>query len=175
MTDDKCRSDGRVGGIGKDQAVEIARSFLFGGMRLRRGSRDDAETDDVKVILKRARRIIHEEQGTIKPAFKAFRSDGDLDAFLSSLCKVHTRIFYEAYGDYWLKHCIPIRELAGEKRVDRDADAEFTFYNDIIDMYWVGKWQEWKKNGEWCVTIMLPPTAGLMRAAYRKEMKCYQT
>jgi hypothetical protein len=37
-------------------------------------------------------------------------------------------------------------------------------------MYWVGKWQEWKRKDKWEVTIMLPPTKGLVLLQYREEM-----
>jgi hypothetical protein len=66
------------------------------------------------------------------------------------------------YSPYWLKHCHPVSE--------RDDDAGFTYYNDLIDMYWVGKWQEWKRKDKWEVMIMLPPTKGLVLLQYREEM-----
>lgn len=146
----------------KDEAVDLAKSFLLGGLRIR--ADDSAET------VTRIQRIIDSEKKSISKAVKAFMSNSDVDAFLLSLCPLHTRIFYEGYGDYWLKHCRLV-----DPAVEHDNDASFTHYNDLIDMFWVGEWQEWKTKGKWEVTIMLPPTAGLMRASYREKMKCICT
>ena len=144
---------------GKEQAVDMAGSFLLGGLRVK--------ADDSGGLVGIIQRIIDDEKKSISKAIKEFMSTEDLDSFLLSLLPVHCRILYEAYAPYWLSHCKPVD--------DRDRDAEFTYYNDLIDMYWAGAWSEWKRKGEWCVTIMLPPTKGLMIRAYREEMKGMKT
>ena len=139
----------------KDHAIEMAKSFLLSGLRVMES--------DSGGLLADVQRILDAEKKRISLAVKEFMSDADTDSFLLSLLPVHYRILYEAYAPYWLSHC---RTVA-----DHDDDAEFTYYNDLIDMYWAGAWSEWKKKGEWCVTIMLPPTKGLMIQSYREEMK----
>ena len=139
----------------KDHAIEMAKSFLLSGFRVK-------ETDSGE-LAQDVQRIMDEEKKRISLAVKEFMSDADTDTFLLSLLPVHYRILYEAYAPYWLSHCRPVE--------DRDSEVEFTYYNDLIDMYWAGAWSEWKKKGEWCVTIMLPPTKGLMIQSYREEMK----
>lgn len=128
------------------QVNDIMKSFLLGGLRVKEDDCGDLATAVQKIIASTA--------DIRKAAVKEFLSTGDMDSFLLSLMPVHNRIFYDAYAPYWLSHCKPV--------TDRDSEVEFTFYNDIIDMFWAAKWQEWKKKGEWCVTIMLPPTKGLI-------------
>ena len=128
------------------QANDIMKSFLLGGLKVQEGDSCD--------LLLAVRQIIASTADIRRSAVKEFLSTGDMDSFLLSLIPVHDCIFYDAYAPYWLRHCKPV--------TDSDDEVEFTFYNDLIDMYWAAKWQEWKKKGEWCVTIMLPPTKGLI-------------
>ena len=128
------------------EALDLAKSFLLSGLRIKK--------DDCADLFEKIRRVIVKHELKIRSAAEEFLSTGDMDSFLSSLIPVHDCIFYDAYALYWLSHCHPVS--------DSDDEAEFTFYNDLIDMYWAAKWQEWKKKGEWCVTIMLPPTKGLI-------------
>ena len=139
----------------KEQAIDTARSFLLSGLRIR--------TDDSGELVSAVQRIMDSEKKSISKAVKEFMSNADMDSFLLSLLPVHYRIIYEAYAPYWLSHCQPVE--------DGDSEVEFTYYNDLIDMYWAGAWNEWKRKGEWCVTIMLPPTKGLMIKAYREDME----
>ena len=138
----------------KEKAVEIAKSFLLSGMRVKK--------DDIGELVRVIQGILDAEKKSIREAIKEFMSTGDMDSFLLSLLPVHYRIIYEAYAPYWLSHCQPVE--------DRDSEVEFTYYNDLIDMYWAAAWQEWKTRDKWEVTIMLPPTKGLMALSYKQEI-----
>ena len=120
---------------------------------------EDPELDEV---VDEIRLILNQHMNEIRAAVKRYLDDGDQDAFFLVLLPVHQKIWYETYAPYWLKHCRPVSE--------RDDEAEFTYYNDLIDMYWVGKWQEWKRKDKWEVTIMLPPTKGLVLLQYQEDM-----
>ena len=139
----------------KEKAVGLAKSFLLSGLRVR--------ADDGEQVEKEIQRIVDGSKRLISRAVKEFMSTGDMDSFALSLLPVHYRILYEAYAPYWLKHCKPVS--------DHDEDAAFTYYNDLIDMYWVGAWGEWKRKGKWEVTIMLPPTKGLVVYSYKQEIR----
>ena len=145
-----------------ETAKEHAKEYLLMGTRVKAGD----ESDLLKATVDSVNRILKENMKTIKAAEAAYVESDDIDAFTLALLPIHYRILYEAYAPYWLEHCIPV--------TDHDDDAEFTYYNDLIDMYWAWKWQEWKKKGEWCVTIMLPPTRGLMNFAYQEEKRSLQ-
>ena len=135
----------------------MAEAFLFSGMQTA-GDEDPELHETVDEI----RLILNAYMNGIRAAVKRYLDDDDQDAFFLSLLPVHLRIWYAAYSPYWLKYCHPVSEC--------DDDAGFTYYNDLIDMYWVGKWQEWKRKDKWEVTIMLPPTKGLVLLQYREEM-----
>ena len=124
-----------------------------------------AKAEDESELLKKTvdavNSILTADMKIIKSSMADYVRTEDHDAFMLALLPTHYRVLYEAYAPYWLAHCHPVD--------DRDDDAEFTYYNDLIDMYWAWKWQEWKKKGEWCVTLRLPPTAGLIRYQYQKE------
>ena len=99
----------------------------------------------------------------INAAAKEYLETADLDALIIALFPAHSEVMYHAYAPYWLSHCHPVD--------DRDDTTEFTYYNDLIDMYWAWKWQEWKKKNELCVTIMLPPTRGLIDFQLREDQR----
>ena len=143
----------------KDLAVDMAKSFLLSGLRIK--------DSDSGGLIADVQRIIDGSRKQISRAVKEFMSDADTDSFLLSLLPVHYRILYEAYAPYWLSHCKPV--------TDRDQDAEFTYYNDLIDMYWAAGWDEWKTKGRLQVTVMLPPTKGLMIKAYRDDTEQLRT
>ena len=130
---------------------------MFSGMP---AARDDSDLDTVADSI---RLILNRHMKDIRAAVSGYLGDDDQDAFFLSLLPIHLKIWYEAYAPYWLEHCRPVS--------DRDDEAEFTYYNDLIDMYWVGEWQGWKRKGKWEVTIMLPPTKGLVLLQYREDMK----
>ena len=65
-------------------------------------------------------------------------------------------------------------ECCDNKGCDNE-DIHYTYYNDIIDMYWVPEWQQWKRKEKLEVTIMLPPTTEEIKARYAEEMKKLDT
>lgn len=143
-----------------EEARDMAKEFLLSGMPI---SRKDEGGEQLKVMYDHINRILTGHKSTIRSAIKDYLDTDDIDAFVLSLLPIHYEIWYEAYAPYWLEHCTPVSLT--------DAEAEFTCYNDLIDMYWAGKWQEWKKKDELAVTIMLPPTKGLILHAYKTEME----
>ena len=56
-----------------------------------------------------------------------------------------------------------------------NEDIHYTYYNDIIDMFWVPEWWQWKRKEKLEVTIMLPPTIEEIKARYAEEMKKLDT
>ena len=128
------------------EANDLMKSFLLGGLRVKE--------DDSGSLVSEVQKIFELTVEERREAVRGYLTTQDMDAFIAALLPIQKSIFYDAYGPYWLSHCHPV--------VDSDDVVEFTFYNDLIDMFWAAKWQEWKKKGEWCVTIMLPPTKGLM-------------
>lgn len=142
-------------------ARPVMNGFLFAGIRI---SNKDKDTTG-KEMLENVKAIFNGDEGrrVQQDAFDNLFEFRDIEAFLLPLCFLATKIFYEGYGSYWLSHCRPVSV--------RDNDTEFTYYNDIISMYWSGEWQEWKTKGKYEVTIMLPPTSGLMMAAYKDEIE----
>lgn len=143
--------------ITRKEANELAEAFLFSGMPV--AGNEERELDETADAI---RLILNQNMNEIRIAVKRYLDDGDQDAFFLALLPVHLKIWYEAYAPYWLKHCHPV--------ADHDDEAEFTYYNDLIDMHWVGEWQEWKRKDKWEVTIMLPPTKGMILLQYREEM-----
>ncbi len=139
---------------------ELAMAYLFSGMPI---SKQDEESLIVKSVVEGVKGIFDVYMPDIRRAAKRYLDDEDQDAFFIALLPVHNKIWYEAYSPYWLLHCKPV--------TDRDTETEFTYYNDLIDMYWAWKWQEWKKKGEYAVTIMFPPTKGLVALAYREAQE----
>ena len=135
-------------------ANQVARDFLLMGIRIRKDDGDEA--------VERIKAIIVKENGNLKKAMKALLATYSMDKFFAALLPSQTRIFYEGYGPYLARHCVPVK--------DGDGDARFSYYNDIIDMYWAEEWSEWKRKGEWCVTIMLPPVMEMIRKRYQEEM-----
>lgn len=141
------------------EANNYAKEFLLVGTKIKCG---DCSTL-LKTTIDSINHILEVNKKTIKEAVADYSRDDDVDAFMLALFPIHYRILYEAYAPYWLSHCKPVD--------DRDSEAEFTYYNDLIDMYWAWKWQEWKHKGEYGVAVMLPPTKGLMAFAYREEIE----
>ena len=144
----------------KSEVNDIVKGFLLSGTPI---AKTDENSDLANDVIDSIRLIFDAHMPEIRAAAKEYMKTEDLDALVLSLLPVHNKIWYEAYAPYWLSHCKPVD--------DRDTEAEFTYYNDLIDMYWVGKWQEWKRKGEFAVTIMLPPTKGLLALAYQEEIE----
>lgn len=144
----------------KTDVDEMVKSYLLSSMPI---SEKDADGPVAKAVIDSIRVIFDSHMAEIKQAAKEYELTEDAEALAISLLPIRTQIWYEAYGPYWLYHCKPV-EVS-------DSETEFTYYNDLIDMYWAWRWQEWKKKDEWCVTIMLPPTKGLLWHQYQEEMK----
>ena len=139
---------------------DVIRSFLFSGMPIAKG---EENSEMVNAVVESSRIIFDRHKADITAAAREYRENNDLDELLTSLLPAQREIWYVAYAPYWLRHCRPV--------IDHDDATEFTYYNDLIDMYWAWKWQEWKKKGEWCVTIMLPPTKGMIDFEYQRERR----
>lgn len=151
-----------------DDATEVMKSFVTLGMRLAKG---DKGSEDWRNVIKATERLFNEwaEQGKLKEASKILFTTYDIDKFLEALCPIHSTVWHLAYGGHWLKH------------ITETGEQEYTYYNDILDMYW------WKEHHEWAatkiengkrvtdyyggVTIMLPPTKELIDAEYKAEME----
>lgn len=145
-------------------ATEICRSFLLCGIRI-------LKEDENNEAIERINMILAEEiaRGALKEASRILFSTYNVDKFLEALCPVHERVFYEGYAPYWLKHCT----VYDDEEVQTKGGGEFSAWNDIIDMGWIAENNIWKKKGEWCVRIMLPPTAELIRREYEDRRKEY--
>ena len=124
---------------------------------------DDADGIEHKASLENMRLIITAHSPAILEAAETYRNTLNMDALFFALLPIRNKIRYEAYAPYWLSHCKPVDE--------RDSETGFTYYNDLVDMYWAWQWQEWKKKDKWCVAIMLPPTKGLIELSYREDRK----
>lgn len=146
---------------------EIVSDFLTAGM-LPAKSEADHISDSWKEAICMRKKIIKESEGVIKKAMELAVKNYSLDECVKAVLPVRIRIWYQAYGPYWLKHCTPTFK------------DEFTFTNDIIGMeWWEGhnewvtvKYEDWKKVVDYQggVTIMLPPTAELLETVYKREM-----
>ena len=149
-------------------ASELMKDFLVSGCRL---LTRDKDTADWKGFIRATDKITEEwiSQGGNREVAKVLWKIYDIDAFFTSLLPLHYKIWYEAYGPYWLAHCTPTFE------------DEYTFTNDIIEMEWWAKHNEWaavkmedgKKvtDYEKGVTIMLPPTQELLEKRYKEDLE----
>lgn len=149
--------------IAKD-ATEICRGFILSGILILKGDGSDGVIERINMILAEEK-----AKGAFKEASRILFTTYDVDKFLEALCPVHERVFYEGYAHYWLKHCT----VYDDEEVQTKGGGEFSAWNDIIDMGWIAENNIWKKKGEWCVRIMLPPTAELIRREYEDRRKEY--
>lgn len=153
-------------------ATELMHQFIMSGCRM---VDRDKETADWKAMIRKVEEIMKNfrESGESKKVSKVLFTTYSLDKFFEALLPVHNKVWYEAYGPYWLTHCTPTFE------------DEFTFTNDIIGMEWWDQHNEWaavkivdgKKECDYQkgVTIMLPPTRELLDGAYQKDMEALKT
>ena len=140
-------------------ALTYGRSYLFSGIRTLGDEPYAAE--HIRAVLSE-NEIGEAERAALTVLFSCY----DFERYLRILTPLAKKIFYLGYGPYWVRHC--------KKVSDRDADAEFSHYNDLIDMFWVPAWREWKRKGRWEVTLMLPPTMKQIKDEYRKEISDVQ-
>ncbi len=144
----------------REELNNLAKAYLFSGMPI---SLHDKGSQAVRAVTDGIKTILNIHMPEIKTAAKRYLDDDDQDAFFLALLPYRYKIWYEAYSPYWLLHCHLV--------TDHDSVTEFTYYNDLIDMYWAWEWQEWKKKEQYSVTIMLPPTRGLVSLQYADDMR----
>ena len=157
--------------------------FLFTGMPVSSEEKDSPAIDSVVDAI---RIIFDKHMSDIRAAAKKYEESKDLETLTYDLLPVRNKILYEAYAPYWLLHCrqIELAESAGynrqsgsssltghptrmyRKAAPRDSVSEFTYYNDLIDMYWAWKRQAWMSE-DGGTTVMLPPTGGLIALAQK--------
>lgn len=139
-------------------ALKVGRAFLTEGVRL------SAPSDGPRV-MNMIHSVISESEWTKaeEAALTTLFHSYSVDSFLTALCPIRNKAFYQGYGIYWAEHCSPVTES--------DGDIHFSYYNDIIDMFWTEKLHEWKRKGKWKVIAMLPPTMEMINEAYAIELK----
>ena len=139
----------------KSLALRIGREFLFQGIRTAK--------NDI-YALERIRSVLLDDEirDAERAALAALFDSYSIDAYLTLLCPLQRKIYYEGYGRYWTTHCMAVS--------DRDSETEFSYYNDLVDMFWSPKWHLWKKKDRWAVSILLPPTQKMVNEAYAEEL-----
>ena len=135
----------------------LVKDYLFSAMPI---AKADEQGHAVNAVIDAIKNILDTHMPAIRKAAEEYATTEDLDALILSLLPVHNLIWYEAYAPYWLLHCQPVSD-----------DPDYTFFNDLIDMYWLWKHQLWSKREETCCTIMLPPTKGLVALDYAEAVK----
>ena len=121
---------GRSDASYRENVNRIMESFLLSGLK--------TKEDDSAELMESIRSIIARTKNERREAVRKYRDSHVLEAFLTDLIPVYNLILYEAYAPYWLLHCKPDKES--------DDVVDFTYYNDLIDMYWAAPWQEWKRK-----------------------------
>ena len=146
----------RLRGRIQSLALKLGREYLFSGVRIAKGDKD---------AVVRVRAVLSENEigDAERDALAVLFSCYDFEQYLLILTPLADNIFYLGYGPYWTEHCRQVD--------DRDSAAVFSHYNDLIDMFWVPEWSEWKKKDKWEVTVMLPPTMDEIKKVYEKEME----
>ena len=142
----------------RQDAFKIMTSFLLSGLK--------TKDDDRTKLMIAIRNIMKSTEGERKEAVNKYHAFHDFDLFITTLIPIYNRILYDAYAPYWLSHCMPVN--------DCDAVVDFTYYNDLIDMYWAAPWQEWKRKDKWEVMLLLPPTKGLISLQRQKDEQSHQ-
>lgn len=136
-------------------ASEIAKAYLISGM-LFSGAQD---VDDLKRGIGK---VLDEDRGqTARAASKVLFSVYDVRKFLSALSSLKMRVWYEAYGPYWLGHCAPT------------GDPDFPYGNALIGMVWDAKDQVWVSRDGMSFRTALPPTEELLREYYARDAMPY--
>lgn len=132
----------------KQLIVEFVPSLLLGGMKIR-----VEDTEDAKRMKKYAEMIISDNSQVVKKAIDTALSSYDFDLAIEELEPVRKKMV-KVYMEYWLKHCKPV------------SAPGYTFYNDIVDMYYAEESNLWvsKENGMTVFSILFPPTEELAKA-----------
>lgn len=139
-------------------ASEVLKEWCFGCLQV-------IKTDQkgIDFILLKGQMIVDEERkkGEMKRLGRILFSTYSVDSFLNAGCRLRDRIWFEAYGPYWLSRC----EWNEEKK---------TWWNSIIGMWWRPEYCEWVSDNESKWTIMLPPTRELLLKQYREGKANYE-
>lgn len=137
-------------------SLKIGRAYIFSGIQLAKG--DEHVWERIRAYVP-DNEIADAERAALTVLFSSYNING----FLTALLPVKYKAFYLGYGPYWVSHCKPVTES--------DGNAAPTYYNDIIDMFWIPKLRMWKRKDKWQITIMLPPTMEMINEAYATELK----
>lgn len=147
-------------------ANEILRHFLFGGLYVKK----DGQVADA--LCREFQKIIDDEsaKGEMKRLKDILFQTYSLEKFLDAACRVHCRIWYEAYAPYWTGTCEkkPLPEGIPWAWLEASGAA---WYNGMIDMYWHDRYGLWVAEKETAWRAGLPPTKELCEAEYAKERK----
>ena len=144
-------------------ANEILSSFLFGSMEVLK--EDEAAIDQ---IIARIKKLAETDwwNGQMKNAKAVLFGTYSLDSFLDAICRMHTEVWYKAYGPYWVS-----------KTITDPTTGEMT--NPIVDAIWGEKFawsaehRQWEGKEKLTWTIMLPPTMELLKKSYEEEVQAY--
>ena len=140
----------------QSMALDTGRAWLYEGVRVSRHE---------PYALERIRSVLSENEigDAERAALTVLFSCYDFGRYLDKLLPLRLKIYYLGYGPYWAGHCRPVTES--------DGDIQFSYYNDIIDMFWTEKLHEWRRKGKCEATIKLPPTIEMINEAYALELK----
>ena len=167
----------------KDEVNKTVLSLLLSEMIVADGDVDSPEVAD---FVKAGKEIIYGHMDDIRQAAKKYMETGDRKELRLSLLPFHYMIRYEAYSPYWLLHCRLITdEVSGSIPGFNGDYNEYTYYNDLIDMHWAWKDQQWRSLQDLGdqgtqsdqldrkIRFSLPPTKGLIQLRYQEEMQEY--
>lgn len=135
---------------------EIMPKFIFSGLRF--DPKDKKE--EINAITAKIQESITKSKnaGLFDAVKEAAFTTYSLDEVINAMTPIHNRVIAEAYGDYWVKKCQPIKN-----------SSEYTFYNPIVEMYYSESAKVWTKsmeNGDTSISILFPPKKELMDIDY---------
>ena len=175
----------------KDEVNKTVLSILLSEMKVADG---DVDSPEVIAFVKAGKEIIYGHMDAIRTAAKKYMETGDRKELRLSLLPFHHMIRYEAYSPYWLLHCRLITDfnlIPDFIFGPNDECGDYTYYNDLIDMHWAWKDQQWRslqdlgdqgtQAGQTMsvdqldrkIRFSLPPTKGLIQLRYHEEMDEY--
>ena len=136
-------------------ALKSGRDFLFSGILL--GDDGKYVTEQIRAGLG-ANEIADTERAALTVLFECY----DCQKFFDTLLPLALKIYYLGYGQYWVRHCKPVK--------DADDLSEFSYYNSLINMFWVEEEKSWKTKGKREWAEMLPPTMDAIRETYQNHL-----
>ncbi len=138
-------------------ASEVMQQFLLGGLRFDPAAQTDPKAmADLNEFLDQAEKILQEEKdrGEVKRCSQILFKTLSSDDFLNALCeRIQPRVWYEAYGAYWVKYC----------RQEGPYNQRFWTCGLLDDMVWYPEHNVWVSTSGTSFTAMLPPTMELIR------------